>query len=56
MTIFLALYFWSAKNGTPSIGTPWYTASWKLWRPHCVINSLMLGWAGKKQRNKNLIK
>jgi len=52
VTIFLALYFWSAKKGMHSIGTPWYTASWKLCRPHCVINSLTLGWAGNRKRLK----
>lgn len=54
VAIFLALYFWSPKKGIPSIGTPWYTASWKLCSPHCVINNLILGWAGKWEK-QNII-
>jgi hypothetical protein len=46
VSIFLALCFWSQNTGIPSRGTPWYTASWTLCSPHCVINNLILGWAG----------
>jgi hypothetical protein len=51
VVIFLALYFWSLKKGIPNTGTPWYTASWKLCSPHCVINNLIFRWAvnGEKQ-------
>jgi hypothetical protein len=50
------LQFWSPCNGTPSIGTPWYTASWTLCSPHCDINSLILGWAGNAENQRVITK
>ena len=54
MEIFFALYFWSPNKGIPNTGTPWYTASWRLCSPHCVINILMLWWAGNGEKQNTI--
>jgi len=38
------------EDGNPSIDTPRYTACWTLCSAHCVINSLILGWAGNGEK------
>jgi len=57
------LHFRSPEDGNPSIDTPRYTACWTLCSAHCVINSLILVWAGNgekhnvmRQRNNYKIK
>jgi len=51
VTVSFALYFRSPEEENPSIDTPRYTACWTLCSAHCVINSLILGWAGNGEKH-----
>ena len=43
-TIRAAFWGCSAKTGSATIGTPWYTASWSPPLPQCVTNRTVRGW------------